>query len=244
MHAPPENRKILPTTGRRSALITVMGAGILGVRWLFSPVRSIFAMGSTGYPQGIREVRGAVAVNGIAAGPGTAVQPGDTISTGSDGFVIFVVGRAAYMIHENTRLDLPSKPEFGITSDVQNAIQLLSGRMLAVFSRTRRKKMITTTTAVAGIRGSGVYVESEPQRTYICTCYGICDIFTKADPDTHETVKTTYHDAPRFVYAAGAKKLIESAPVYNHTDAELIKLEKYVFRQPPFLKKGGDRGGY
>ena len=41
-------------------------------------------------------------------------------------------------------------------------------------------------------------------------------------------------DAPRFIYAKGMPRMIEEAPVINHSDAELTLLEGLVGRTPPF----------
>jgi len=43
--------------------------------------------------------------------------------------------------------------------------------------------MLTATTT-AGIRGTGIYVEASPERTYFCTCYGTVEI-----EDQHRTEK-------------------------------------------------------
>lgn len=61
-------------------------------------------------------------------------------------------------------------------------------------------------------------------------------------PEARETVSTTHHDAPRYVYAHGEMpiKMIEQAPVVNHTDAELTMLEALVGRKPPFVGSGGE----
>jgi hypothetical protein len=43
----------------------------------------------------------------------------------------------------------------------------------------------------------------------------------------------------------GAPQMLMSAPVVNHTDAELEMLESLVGRRPPFLDMPGYRpGGY
>jgi hypothetical protein len=54
------------------------------------------------------------------------------------------------------------------------------------------------------------------------------------DPKAAETVRTTHHDQPRYIYRSGMPKPIEHAPVVNHTDAELILLESTVGRKVPF----------
>jgi ribosomal 50S subunit-recycling heat shock protein len=47
-------------------------------------------------------------------------------------------------------------------------------------------------------------------------------------------VRTRHHDEPRYIYRKGMPRMMEKAPVVNHTDAELILLESLVGRKPPF----------
>ena len=79
-----------------------------------------------------------------------------------------------------------------------------------------------------------MYLECDANKSYICTCYGTVDISLLNLPDVSETVTTQHHDESRFVYSG--KDEIENAPVINHTDKELIMLEKLVGRIPPFSK--------
>jgi hypothetical protein len=57
------------------------------------------------------------------------------------------------------------------------------------------------------------------------------------DPKAGETVRTTHHDQPRYIYPKGMPRMIERAPVINHTDAELVLLESLVGRKVPFDPK-------
>ncbi len=88
-----------------------------------------------------------------------------------------------------------------------------------------------------GIRGTAGYIEVERDRTYVCICYGAADLHAADDPAAAETVTTRHHDEPRYIYAGGLPRLIETAPVVNHTDEELAMLEVLVGRQPPFSGK-------
>ena len=54
------------------------------------------------------------------------------------------------------------------------------------------------------------------------------------DPKEAETVRTQHHDEPRFIYSKGTPRMMEKAPVFNHSDAELIMLESLVGRSTPF----------
>ena len=68
----------------------------------------------------------------------------------------------------------------------------------------------------------------------------------KDAPEINETVTTLHHDQPRFIYSG--EKRIDPASVINHSDQELILLERLVGRVPPFVKiqreKVGGSNGY
>jgi hypothetical protein len=181
--------------------------------------------------QGVVRVRGDVFVSGRRARPGVAVAPGDVIATGRDAELVFVVERDAFLARGDTRLELSGRLAV-------QALRIVTGALLSVYP-PGASKTIRTPTASIGIRGTGLYVEIEPARTYACTCYGEAELVPLDDPRQAETVRTTRHDQPRYIYPRGVPRLIEKAPVKNHTDAELILLESLVGRTVPF-----DPGGY
>lgn len=187
-------------------------------------VREALAQGRA--EKGVYRVRGAVQVNGEPAREGAPASFGDLFTTGEDGEVVFVSGRDAMLVRRNSRVNL-----------VADGLRIVTGAVLSVFASGERKR-IETTTAVIGIRGTGVYVEAEAARTYVCTCYGQVVLEPRGDPASAETVTTTHHDQPRYIMASGAPQMIMQAPVVNHTDAELILLESIVGRQPPFIGQG------
>ena len=174
--------------------------------------------------------RGDVRVDGQPVTSDTFVTPNSTIETGDDSLLIFAVGNDAFLLRSNSTLKLSGS---GTQVEILN---LITGRLLSVFGETRHSAI--TTVATLGIRGTGLYLEAEEHRTYACTCYGTVDISVNDNPDIRETVITTHHDAPRYIYADGdADKRIISAPIINHTDAELILIEELVGRVPPFGKQ-------
>ena len=164
---------------------------------------------------------------GIRRREGDVRIDNDHIATGGDGLAVFVVGRDAHLVRRNSEVTW-----------LANGLRVATGAVLSVFATTRTKE-IRTATAVIGIRGTGVYVEAEPQRTYVCTCYGVAELTPIADPASRETVRTRHHEQPRYIMAAGAPQMVARAPVINHTDAELTMLEALVQRRPPFLEQGG-----
>ena len=68
----------------------------------------------------------------------------------------------------------------------------------------------------------------------MCTCYGNTIIEPLAAPQQKESISTTHHESPRYIYGGARRRYIKKAPVINHTDQELVMLEALVGRQPPF----------
>jgi hypothetical protein len=176
--------------------------------------------------KGVYRLRGDVHVNGAAAQQGGELRPGDTVRTQPGAEIVFVAQRDAFIVRADSEVSL-----------VANGLRVVTGAVLSVFAPGRPKE-IRTSTAVIGIRGTAVYIEAEPSRTYACTCYGQAVLTPIAQPAASETVNTTHHEQPRYIMAAGAPQMVMPAPVLNHTDTELILLESLVDRQPPFIGMG------
>lgn len=190
-------------------------------------LRQALAMGTV--EAGIARVRGDVRVNGQAARRGMEVKPGDVVVTGRDAELVVVVGRDAFLVRANSRIELSGDAARLAVA----ALRVVTGAVLSVFEPAGRKR-IQTATASIGIRGTGVYVEVDEMRTYVCTCYGEAELTPVDDPRAAETVRATHHDQPRYIYPKGMPRMIERAPVINHTDAELVLLESLVGRKVPF----------
>jgi hypothetical protein len=221
---------------RRAWLLSLAATGVFGIAGLTGLIRRVQAAANRPFPEGVQEMKGEVLINNTIARPGALVAPGDTVSTGPASHVVFVIGQDAYLLRERSRLQVSGdKASTSATGQVKaavvKALNLLSGKMLSAFSKG--EKRITTPTVTIGIRGTGVYVEAEPARSYVCTCYGETVLEAKASNAT-EKIRATYHDAPRYIHAAGAPQAITKAPVINHSDDELIMLEALLNRSPPF----------
>ena len=158
----------------------------------------------------------------------------DRIETGKGAQLIFVVGFDAFLLRENSRLELSG------ASGIVNVMRLATGALLSVFGSGAKR--VVTTTSASGIRGTGIYVESEPERSYVCTCYGDVLISAVDDANVSERIVSKHHDAPRYVLKAGANR-IQPAPFINHTDVELALIEALVGRTPPFSLFDVDYGG-
>ena len=190
-------------------------------------VRDAIAQGRV--KSGVHSVRGEATINGQPAKPGMAVNPGDKVATGHEGQIVFVIDRDAMLMRRNSSLEA-----------AKGGLRAVTGAVLSVFA-PRERKELRTATATIGVRGTAVYLEAEPQRTYACTCYGEAVLEPTADPAARETVRTRHHEQPRYIMAKGAPQMVMPAPMVNHTDAELEMLEALVGREPPFKGQGFPR---
>jgi hypothetical protein len=182
--------------------------------------------------KGIYRAQGEARVNGAPAREGMDVRAGDVITTGSDGELVFVIGKDAMLVRGNARVEVAGRAG----ALVADGLRIVTGAVLSVFSPGARRA-ISVRTATIGVRGTAVYAEDMRGRAYVCTCYGVADIAAADDAAVRETVVTEHHDQPRYVYPAGVAQRIVRAPVINHSDAELILLESLVGREPPFLAR-------
>ena len=211
----------------RRAWLKRMAAGGAALAMGMGELRRALARGAV--ETGIARVRGEVRINDTPARVEMEVKPGDVITTGRDGELVVVVGRDAFLVRARSRIELSGDAARLVVS----GLRLATGALLSVFE-PGREKSIRTSTAVIGIRGTGIYVELDGARTYVCTCYGEAVLTPVDDPGAAETVVTKHHDHPRYIYAKGMPRMIEIAPVVNHTDAELSMLDGLVGRTVPF----------
>jgi hypothetical protein len=215
------------TTITRRAWLTRAAAGGAALALGMAHLRLALAQGAVA--PGVARLRGDVRINGKPAQRGMDVGPGDVVTTGGNAELVAVVGRDAFLIRADSRVELGGDAKRLLLS----GLRVVSGALLSVFE-PGREKSIRTATAAIGIRGTGVYVEVEPMRTYVCTCYGEAQLVPVDAPQEAETVRTLHHDQPRYIYPKGMPRMIEKAPVVNHTDAELTLLESLVGRKVPF----------
>jgi len=226
---------------RREFLRQLLAAGIVGSAGASLLVRQVLSMGAGGQLlEGVRNVQGQVAVNGVPAQVGSIVFPGDVITTGPSSTAVFVVGKDAFLVRENSRIELAGEKageKQGATKIVKT-IRIATGKILSVFGSSGKR--IETLTAVAGTRGTGIYIESDPEVTYFCLCYGSTDLRSAAQPDALMSFSADYHEA-RYILKPEAGRIFLKAPKINHEDAELVMLESLVGREVPFAGKG--KGG-
>jgi hypothetical protein len=223
--------------GRRLFLKT-LSAGLLT---MLLPTAKAFASILT-FPsklpdtQSVYRVNGKVWVNGKKADINTHIGPNDAVKTGINSEIVFVVGEHAMLLRGSSHLVIHAKDTDDVNPSMIGSLRLLAGKLLSV-SRNNGLR-IETPTATIGIRGTGVYLEAGPEKTYFCTCYGEVDVVANNDVTSKESVVSKHHDKPLNIFRNGQPgQCIHDANrlTQNHTDEELILAEALIGRVPPFI---------
>jgi len=179
----------------------------------------------------IFSLEGDVRVNGNSANLDTRIRGGDVVSTAERSEVVFAVGSDSFILRANSQMEIEGGGFF------VDALRMLTGRVLSVFGKRQPNQQLTmnSSTATIGIRGTGVYMESEPGLTYMCTCYGQVGLYSNEDLNDSALITATHHNAPKYITDRKVRdSYIRPAPFKNHTDAELKLLEAIVGREVPF----------
>ncbi len=218
---------------RRDVLVKFLTLGLLSVA-----VPRI-VLGADGKPslrkgRSFQDIKGKVFVNGKLANKRTVIGPNDSVASGSNSGAVFAVGKDAFLLRSNSQLSFQGKQKSG---EVEK-IDVVSGKVLSVFGkRGENEQPLNMQTAGWGltVRGTGFYLENDPDASYLCTCYGMVEVASQSDPNSREIIESEYHDQPRYlVNDAPTGRKIESAPFKNHTDQELALIEGLLGRVPPF----------
>ena len=215
-----------PSLYRRELLKKIAAAGLLHSCGMLGLVQQALAANSLNLKQGMISVTGEVTVNGHRVRNGSAVKPGQTVVTGKGAQAIYVIGSNAFLQHESGTV------HFG-TDALVSFMRVATGRILSVFGSGN--KNIQTAHATVGIRGTACHLGVEPDRTYLCLCYGEIDVTFPAPGRMPVHLKSAHHDQP--VYIPSGTEAIQPAKMRDHHDDELKLLEALVGRLPPFMKK-------
>ncbi len=218
---------------RREFLLDALGLGLFAGFSASGVLQPSYALSSLPdrLPKGqsIYKLFGEVRVNGKTADLKTRIDANALVQTGKDSEVIFVVSSEAFILRSDSELQLSG------SGFILNSMRIISGAILGVFGKREAPRTATTIVATIGIRGTGIYIEAEPDRTYACTCYGHTRISPNADPNVVEDIVTTRHDKPVYILPSPSQqKLIVPAPIINHLDKELALIEALVGRKTPW----------
>lgn len=172
----------------------------------------------------VRGLQGQLWINEQPAQVGSPVKVGDVLRTGPDSAAQVVLGTDAYLLRASTRLQLAPSSDDGL---VVGVLRLFSGGVLASFGRGN--KTLRTPTWTAGIRGTGIYMETQPRGTYFCTCYGQVEL---TDPQGNRRwISSAHHQSVL------CDQQMQDAVLMSHGDDELIALDSLQGRTPPFVAK-------
>ncbi len=206
-----------------SGALAAMPAGLAHAAW-FSSSKKLDA------EQSVYRLRGTAFVNDIPASESSRIRAGDTVRTGPDSEFIFAVGEDSFLLRGDSEIVIAGSNFF------IDSLRILSGRLLSVFGKRNSSRPLSlfASTATIGIRGTGVYLEVEPEQTYVCTCYGRVTLASSLDPDDQESITSKNHDEPRYITSQASRGTrIRQAPVINHSNEELELLEALVGRRVP-----------
>lgn len=222
-------------TLRRTRLKQLATLGLLGPAGITGLIQEVLAKSDVLTVNGVNSLSGNVTVNGVQAKAGTLVKAGDKVSTSTNSMAVVVIGKDGFLLRGSTSVTFQeSKSQAGIVETVL----LATGKVLSVFARRLDKELIVKVpNATIGIRGTGCYLEVRQSRTYFCLCYGQASVIG-AGLTQPKLIKTTHHESPVWLDDRGGVMKVEKAGFVNHSDDELIMLEKLNGREPPFVPMG------
>lgn len=185
----------------------------------------------------IRELTGEVIVNGKAIGSGAGIGAWDTVYTKAGSSIWFTIGGDGFFLRGGSELRL----EAGRARDaLVTGLRLLSGALGATFARGAARNVIARTVTI-GIRGTGIYLETTPEESYACTCFGATELKSNTDGSMMESVSvvTGSHFARRIFRDPKMGMRVVEAPFERHTSEEIARLEALNGRGNPFAGAKG-----
>jgi hypothetical protein len=181
----------------------------------------------------IVELQGDALVNGQRVSQQQFIQSGDSIETGPNSNMIFVIGNSSFQVRQNTRMTV----ERGPTLNAVSVLRMLTGAVASVWGKGNSRQIITPT-LTAGIRGTGVYTEvfsEQNYRSYFCNCYGTVDMSAGGDRTVSQS---NYHQSFWGEAEAKGGRMLTPAKAINHTDEELEFLAKLVNQRTAWEELG------
>jgi len=179
-----------------------------------------------GQANSIQYLTGSVFVNRRYANIGTAITPGDVVTVAYGSSVSFTVGEDAYTLRGGTTMKIESDDNVLV-----KGLRLFTGGVLGVFGQG--KKTINLRLATIGIRGTGLYLDTAPDKTYFCTCYGETEL--RVQGMESRVLTATHHNAVMIYTPPDDKNKIQNMAGFEyHTDDELRAAEALQGRKVPF----------
>ena len=185
-------------------------------------------LATAGPSSNVVEHSGEVWLNGNRLRPNQSVQTGDTVETGPQGHLIFVIGRTAFQVRASTVLSVMRGATFLTVSE----LHVKQGGVASVWAQSTPARIVTPQVTV-NVKQAGVYTEvSAPhRRTYCCNCFGPVQLITQGEVKAShaEHHQSFWVDAPQ-----GGFDRLEAAPTVKHTDQELVFLNQLLHQPSPW----------
>ena len=182
-----------------------------------------FASAQAQQRSNVIELVGDALVNGARLRSDQPIQSGDTVETGAQSGLVFVIGNSSFRVRQNSRMTV----ERGASLSTVSVLRLLTGAVVSVWGKGPNRQ-ITTSTLTAGIRGTGVYTEvfaNQGGRGYFCNCYGTVDMAAGAD---RAVSQASYHQSFWGEVEPKNGRMLTPAAAINHSDEELEFLARLV----------------
>ena len=168
-------------------------------------------------------LKGKLSINGAVAKLGAPVKFGDKLKTAKKSrAAIQVAGKNVIMMHPKSNLTFEVKRREGL-------FKVSRGALSAVIKNRDVVKgfKVQTPTAVAGVRGTTLFVKSikKKKRTYACVCNG--KVHLKTPEGKSQLIQSGHHKA--FWYAKKGDKInVKDAGMKFHDDNSQQELAKLV----------------
>lgn len=218
---------------RRRLLLSLAAAGPAGLLVGLAPATALAQARAPALRANvIHRIRGDVRINARPASIASEIRPGDRVRTGPDGEIAFSIGADAFQLRSQTELEV----EGSAAANLIAALRLTSGAIAAVFGRGA-PRTLAGPTVTAGIRGTGVYMQTGARGTYVCACFGTVDIAATRGSRDRLSVEATRHHAHWVLGEAAPAGSLEAAPLLFHTDEDMDGLEQLVGRRAPWVPR-------
>lgn len=181
----------------------------------------------------VHQLVGDVTLDSVPLTRNGALQAGQTIRTGADGRVWFSIGSDAYFLRPNSRLRLDASKQ---REPIIDLVRLFAGALGATF-RPGAPRQLTAPTVTIGIRGTGIYLDTSPEMTYFCTCFGETEMAAPDGSLVGSVIATAErHQARRMQRDGTGAMRMAAAGMEGHTSEEMAQLETLVGRPNPFQR--------
>ena len=132
----------------------------------------------------VHDFQGQLSVNQLPAKIGQEIKAGDMVVTGVNSKATIVFNGDAYHLKEKTNFTLPN--EQGTSAN------LVTGAVLAALTPGKPKKIQIGEKVLLAIRGTGVYIEVDEEKSNFCLCYGSANL-SSSKSDIDVTTDTKFH---------------------------------------------------